>query len=140
MIWLWCALAVGGSPDWGPWQDQWAPVGDVEATLPERSSRGGTFETLYRWYRNLPDKSAGGCPYYPTCSGYFILNVRENGPVLAGLYTWDRFMREYPFMDRADHYPLVMPHGTLRLHDPIPVHRSAVERRRERARVGRKRR
>ncbi|TNE85514.1 MAG: membrane protein insertion efficiency factor YidD [Deltaproteobacteria bacterium] len=134
VIALLLGLALAGEPEWGPWDDHWAPVGEVEAHTTRPARRGGTFETLYRWYRGLPDKGVAGCPYYPTCSGYFILNVRAHGPVLAGLYTWDRFMREYPFMETADHYPLVTPHGTPRLYDPIPVRLSRDERRRRRER------
>ncbi|MCO4745626.1 MAG: membrane protein insertion efficiency factor YidD [Proteobacteria bacterium] len=133
MILLWATLTLGAESDWGPWGDRWAPVGDVEAVERHEHEPAGAFESLYRWYRQLPDKSAGGCPYYPTCSGYFILNVRENGPLLAGLYTWDRLMREYPFMEKADHYPLVTPHGTPRFYDPVPVRLPRDERRRRRA-------
>ena len=131
MIALLVGLAVAAPPEWGPWEKGWASAGPV---VTEREAPAeGLFEAAYRWYRSLPDRGVAGCPYYPTCSGYFILNVREHGPVLAGLFTWDRFMREYPFMETADHYPLVTPHGTPRLYDPVPVRRSRDERRRERA-------
>lgn len=132
IFWL-LATVLAAEPEWGGWSDRWPPPGGVVVaeTAPDRASPG-LLESAYRWYRSLPDRGVAGCPYYPTCSGYFILNVREHGPILAGLFTWDRFMREYPFMEHADHYPLVTPHGTPRLYDPIPVRRTRDERRRER--------
>lgn len=114
-------LLSAQASDWGPWEGRWAPVGEVQATPAPSPPRHGLFEWAYRLYRKASAKdTAGTCPYYPTCSGYAVLSVREHGPLLGGLLTVDRLLREYPGMANADHYPLVTPHATPRLHDPVP--------------------
>jgi len=127
--------SVRAGEDWGPWEDRWAPVGAVEAVPAQPEPRRGLFEQAYRWYRSRSDRNGGGCPYYPTCSAYGVLAVRHNGPVLGAVYTVDRLLREYPFMDRVHHYPLVTPHGIPRLYDPPPRRDERRARRRERRRT-----
>jgi putative component of membrane protein insertase Oxa1/YidC/SpoIIIJ protein YidD len=130
MIALQAAPASASEAEWGPWEQAWAPVGSIEAVPQRKSHRAGLFEAMYRWYRRISSSRDGAvCPYYPTCSGFFILSVRAHGPLLGALYTFDRFTREYPFMERADHYPLVTPHETPRLLDFPPAER---KRKRER--------
>ncbi|MBW2253401.1 MAG: membrane protein insertion efficiency factor YidD [Deltaproteobacteria bacterium] len=105
----------------------------LEATPAKPPARRGAFEALYRSYRRATRRQAKAtCPYYPTCSAYFILSVREHGPLLGAMYTTDRLLREYPWMELADHYPLVMPHETPRLHDPVPPRRDRRYRKRVR--------
>lgn len=119
MIWaLWASLALGDP--WGPWQGAWPPVEGVDARPAPPPARAGFFERAYRFYRRYSDKNGGGCPYYPTCSAYGILAVRDHGPFVGALIASDRLMREYPWMDHAHHYPLVTPHGVPRLYDPVP--------------------
>lgn len=109
---------------WGPWQDEWAPYDDVKAAAPAAAPRSGLFESLYRFYRQrVSSRDGARCPYYPTCSGYAITAIRTHGPLVGSLYTVDRLLREYPGMDHVDHYPLVTPHDTPRLYDPVPVPR-----------------
>jgi putative component of membrane protein insertase Oxa1/YidC/SpoIIIJ protein YidD len=105
---------------WGPWDERWAPVGGVDAVPAASPPRSGPLEAAYRFYRDRISPSDGPtCPYYPTCSAYAILSVRERGPFVGGLLTIDRLLREYPGMERFDHYPMVMPHETPRLYDPV---------------------
>lgn len=125
LLLLGLATATAAEPSWGPWDGRWAPVGDVEAVPARDASRGGAFEALYRLYRRATrGDTRAGCPYYPTCSAYFILSVREHGPFLGAMLTTDRLLREYPGMENADHYPLVTPHDRARLYDPVPPGRS----------------
>lgn len=120
------SLAGPGRAEWGPWDQRWAPVGEIEATPARRSPRQGALERAYRWYRKVSETNGGGCPFYPTCSAYGILAVRQHGVVLGALYTIDRLFREYPFMEYAHHYPLVTPHGIPRLYDPVPAPRRSA--------------
>jgi uncharacterized protein len=120
---LWLSVALAAEPEWGPWKDGWAPYADVAASAPAAPARGGTLEALYRWYRGRSDRNGARCPYYPTCSGFGITAVRRYGPVIGGMYTVDRLLREYPGMQHPDHYPLVTPHEIPRLSDPVPARR-----------------
>ena len=123
---LFSCLAIAA--EWEP--DTWAPVSGVEATpVIHKTHHGGAFEWAYRQYRKVSRPTTGSCPFYPTCSGYFIIAVRERGPILAGIYTIDRLVREHPWLTNVDHYPIVMPHETLRLSDPIPSRRRKRDRR-----------
>lgn len=104
-----------------PWP---SPALGVSAEAPAPPARGGLLEVAYRWYRATSRENPDGtCPFYPTCSGYGILAVREHGPVYGVLLAVDRLFREYPRMEVFDHYPIVMPHGTPRLHDPVVMER-----------------
>jgi putative component of membrane protein insertase Oxa1/YidC/SpoIIIJ protein YidD len=121
-------LATLASParadDWGPWNQAWIPVNGVAATAAAPSPRAGIFEVAYRWYRDdISPKNGAKCPFYPTCSSYGIQSVRRFGPLVGSLYTLDRLLREYPGMDKVDHYPLVTPHALPRLSDPVPPRR-----------------
>lgn len=91
--------------------------------VPEEDVRPGLTEALYRWYRLRSDQDGAQCSFYPTCSGYGILAIRQRGAVLGLLLTVDRVLREYPGMEQHDHYPVVTPHQTPRLHDPVPAGR-----------------
>lgn len=113
-------VQIAAAGDWGPWEDRWAPV-SREVQQPVEAPRG-VFEWAYRQYRRASRSGVATCPYYPTCSGYGILAVRAHGPVLGGLYTVDRLLREHPWLPRTgpERYPLVTPHQTPRLLDPVP--------------------
>ena len=109
---------------WGPrdWPD---PAPGVSAAAAPTPLRRGLFEAAYRWYRGQSRDNGANCPYYPTCSGYGILAVRERGVPLGIWLTADRLMREYPQMGKFDHYPIVTPHSRARLYDPVPPRRRA---------------
>jgi putative component of membrane protein insertase Oxa1/YidC/SpoIIIJ protein YidD len=110
--------------DWGPWDERWAPVGAVEATPGPPPPRSGVFERAYRFYRaRISSRDGAKCSFYPTCSGYAILAVREHGPFVGGLYALDRLIyRDNPWR-KPDDYPLVTPHGVVRQYDPVPERR-----------------
>ena len=80
---------------------------------------------MYRRYRERSISDGPRCSFYPTCSAYGILSVRERGAMLGVLLTVDRLLREYPGMEQHDHYPIITPHQTPRLDDPVPPGRRA---------------
>ncbi|MBN2799686.1 MAG: membrane protein insertion efficiency factor YidD [Deltaproteobacteria bacterium] len=119
MILLLAQIALA-QPTWGPWNQAWAPVGEVAGTPQAAPPSTSLVERAYRWYRGVSEHNGGGCPYYPTCSAYGVIAIRKHGLVVGALFTTDRLFREYPWMDHAHHYPLVTPHGFPRLYDPVP--------------------
>lgn len=127
MIRLWFLLALGTAwaGDWEP--RHWPPPAPGVATGPPvTESRQGVVEWAYRWYHHhVSPRDGARCPYYPTCSGYALLAIRERGVLVGTLLTLDRLLREYPWMERFDHYPVVTPHGTPRFLDPVPPRRAS---------------
>lgn len=102
---------------WGPWAGPW--VDDA----PTSPAPAGAVERLWRAYRARSDQDGAVCPYYPTCSGYARQALRTWGLPVGALLTVDRLLREYPRMAQQDHYPVVTPHASPRLHDPVPPRR-----------------
>lgn len=115
-------ISLAGAPDWEP-PDWPSPGLGVSAAAPAPPPRSGLMEAAYRLYRQRSAENGGGCPYYPTCSGYGILAWRSWGLPVGVWLTADRLMREYPGMQKVDHYPIVTPHGIPRLDDPVPARR-----------------
>lgn len=116
MILLVATLALA---DWEP-RDWPSPALGVSAAAPAPAPRQDLLSRAYGWYRKRSDKDGARCPFYPTCSAYGLQAVRTWGvPVGLWLLT-DRFTREYPWMAKADDYPVVTPHRTPRFHDPVP--------------------
>jgi putative component of membrane protein insertase Oxa1/YidC/SpoIIIJ protein YidD len=116
-------LALAHAGQWAP--TDWPPPAGVSAATPEAPPPTGLLESLYRRYRRYSALDGPRCPFYPTCSAYAVGAVRQRGAVLGVLLTVDRLLREHPGMMRHDHYPVVTPHETPRLHDPVPAGRRA---------------
>jgi uncharacterized protein len=131
LLMSWGSALAAPPPEWEPLL--WPPPPGLEGRAawtgpPREAPRGGLVEGAYRWYRRVSVSDGPTCSYYPTCSAYAILAVRERGIAVGSLLALDRLLREYPWMDRVDHYPIVMPHNTPRLADPVPP-RNTRERR-----------
>lgn len=113
---------------WGPWVDRWPPAGDVEAPAPVSAPRRGLIEAAYRFYRTrISSRDGAVCSFYPTCSGYAILAVRERGIWVGGLLTIDRLLYKDNVWSGSADYPIVTPHGVPRLYDPVPPRRAPRE-------------
>lgn len=124
MIALLLGLALAAPPGAPsqPWEPRiWpAPAPGVASGPVEPPPRPGALEAAFRWYRARSKENGAVCPFYPTCSGYGIGAYREWGLPVAAWLTIDRLLREYPWMAKADDYPVVTPHRTPRFHDPVP--------------------
>ncbi len=123
---LWTALAccLSASADRGWEPDRWpAPAPGVYTGPPESSQSAGLLARLYRWYRVRSDKDGAMCAFYPTCSGYGYVAVQEWGLWGGSVLVIDRLLREHPNVAFLGHYPIVTPHDTPRLLDPVPQRR-----------------
>ncbi|MDG1480460.1 MAG: membrane protein insertion efficiency factor YidD [Myxococcota bacterium] len=115
-------LALAQAAEWAP--TAWpAPAPGVSTAEVVDAPPKGLLERLYRQYRMRSEQDGAQCAFYPTCSAYGILAVREHGVPLGGLLTVDRLLREHPGM--VSHYPVVTPHQTPRWNDPVPAGRRA---------------
>lgn len=113
-------LLSSASAGWEPasWPPPAPGVSAAPAPAPQDQSLLGI---LYHWYHvHVSSQDGARCPYYPTCSAYGLTAWRTRGPVVGSMLVVDRLLREYPWMDHFHHYPVITPHGTPRLHDPVP--------------------
>ena len=111
-------IALAQAAEWAP--AEWAaPAPGVSTAVVGAAPTAGLLERLYRRYRKRSEQDGAQCPFYPTCSAYGILAVREHGAALGVLLTVDRLLREHPGM--VTHYPVVTPHQTPRFNDPVPA-------------------
>ena len=56
------------------------------------------------------------CPFYPTCSAFFVQSVKETNLLKGFLMFADRFTRDTNMFKRYPHYPM---YKTGRLFDPV---------------------
>ncbi|MBN1301572.1 MAG: membrane protein insertion efficiency factor YidD [Melioribacteraceae bacterium] len=64
----------------------------------------------------ISDLDGDNCPFYPTCSQFFIQSVEETNLVKGALMFADRFTRDTNIFKRYPYYPL---HKSGRLYDPV---------------------
>ncbi len=69
------------------------------------------------FYKNfVSDLDGDNCPFYPSCSNFFIEAVRETNFFQGSLLFADRFMRDMNFFKYYNHYPI---HSSGRFYDPV---------------------
>ena len=110
-----------------PWEPtHWPPpTPGVYTGSPQAREQPGFAAILYDFYHNrISGRDGARCPYYPTCSAYGLQSIQRRGWIVGTLLVTDRLLREYPWMQRFDHYPFITPHDTPRLYDPVPPRRS----------------
>jgi len=62
-----------------------------------------TFIMAYWFF--ISDVDGDNCPFYPSCSGFFIESVMETNLVQGTLMFFDRFTRDMNFVNRSQKYP-----------------------------------
>ncbi|NOX66085.1 MAG: membrane protein insertion efficiency factor YidD [Chlorobi bacterium] len=63
----------------------------------------------------ISDVDGDNCPFYPTCSSFFVRSIKETNIFQGTLMFADRFTRDSNLFKRRDHYPV---HYSGRLYDP----------------------
>ncbi len=118
LLTLMCQMAIAA--DWEP--ARWPPPEPgVYTGPPETPQEQGLLNRMYHWYHErISSRDGARCPYYPTCSAYALLAYRTHGAIVGTMLVADRFLREYPWMHKFRHYPIVTPHGVPRFYDPVP--------------------
>jgi putative component of membrane protein insertase Oxa1/YidC/SpoIIIJ protein YidD len=71
------------------------------------------FILLYRFV--ISDQDGDNCPFYPSCSHFYVEAVKETNIVTGTLMFGDRFTRDMNFIDRKGRYPFTV---NKRFYDP----------------------
>jgi len=64
----------------------------------------------------ISDLDGDNCPFYPTCSSFFVESVSETNFIKGTLMFADRFTRDSNLFKTHEHYPV---HISGRLFDPV---------------------
>ena len=64
----------------------------------------------------ISDLDGDNCPFYPTCSNFFVASVTETNIIKGSLMFADRFTRDTNLFKSSEHYAR---HSSGRLYDPI---------------------
>jgi putative component of membrane protein insertase Oxa1/YidC/SpoIIIJ protein YidD len=62
------------------------------------------------------DLDGDNCPFYPSCSRFFVQSVKETNIFQGTLMFADRFTRDTNIFKRKTHYPV---HASGKLYDPV---------------------
>ena len=106
--------------DWNRWEKA-----EVDYSLTTKGDDGNSHQrntssilgTLKRGYSFFISNLDGdNCPFYPTCSTFFVESVSETNILKGTLMFADRFTRDSNLFKSHEHYPT---HISGRLYDPI---------------------
>ena len=64
----------------------------------------------------ISDVDGDNCPFYPSCSNFFVKAVKEEGLFKGILMFADRFTRDMNILKSSNQYPL---HASGRFYDPV---------------------
>ncbi|HSL88467.1 MAG TPA: membrane protein insertion efficiency factor YidD [Ignavibacteriaceae bacterium] len=67
----------------------------------------------------ISDLDGDNCPFYPSCSAFFVDAVEETNIVTGTLMFFDRFTRDASVIGRQNRYPK---HKSGRLYDPANLY------------------
>ncbi|MFZ2324754.1 MAG: membrane protein insertion efficiency factor YidD [Ignavibacteriaceae bacterium] len=64
----------------------------------------------------ISDVDGANCPFYPSCSRFFLESVKQTNFVQGTLMFFDRFTRDTNIVDRQKHYAF---YDSQHLYDPV---------------------
>lgn len=68
------------------------------------------------YYLLVSNYDGDNCPFYPSCSFFFVESVKQTNIFQGALMFADRFMRDTNIFKRSGFYPV---HNSGRLYDPV---------------------
>lgn len=107
--------------DWVKWGAKEVSYTIDDYVRPENTAVNQTFTlTVVSFFRNLyglfiSDLDGDNCPFYPSCSNFFVQSVEEAGLIKGSLMFFDRFLRDLNLLKGKNHYPL---YTTGKFYDP----------------------
>jgi putative component of membrane protein insertase Oxa1/YidC/SpoIIIJ protein YidD len=84
------------------------PITHLHEYTIDKSSFGMTILSSFRniYYFFISDLDGDNCPFYPSCSAFFIQSVKETNILNGGLMFADRFTRDLNLLKGMNHYPI----------------------------------
>jgi len=67
----------------------------------------------------ISDVDGANCPFYPSCSRFFLQSVKETNIAQGALMFFDRFTRDTNFLNRQFHYPY---YDGQHFYDPVALY------------------
>ena len=67
----------------------------------------------------VSDVDGANCPFYPSCSKFFLESVNTTNIVQGTLMFFDRFTRDTNFINRQKHYPF---YDRQHFYDPVNLY------------------
>ncbi|MFC2135693.1 membrane protein insertion efficiency factor YidD [Bacteroidota bacterium] len=119
---LFSAGLLSAQTDWVKWE---AVETSYEMPVPAKRnfqidlSNFGTMilTGMVKFYHTaVSDMDGDNCPFYPSCSEFFVQSVKKTDIFLGTLMFVDRFTRDANFFKSRTQYPL---HSSGKLYDPI---------------------
>lgn len=95
--------------DWVKWEAKQISYEQRRAVIPSSSANGlGTklasgLQKVYKFF--ISDLDGDNCPFYPSCSTFFVESVNEAGLIKGSLMFADRFIRDLNFFKGSNDYP-----------------------------------
>ncbi|MBU1097360.1 MAG: membrane protein insertion efficiency factor YidD [Bacteroidetes bacterium] len=111
-----------GQNDWNKWgkaeNNYQLPVQHKNKNTISRKNIGllilTSLNTTYSFF--ISELDGDNCPFYPSCSAFFIESVEETNLIKGFLMFGDRFTRDTNIFKRLPYYPL---HISGKLYDPV---------------------
>lgn len=112
---------VSAQADWVKWEkadiDYEIPVNPKYSNSIDDSGVGSLvlsgLQTSYSFL--ISDVDGDNCPFYPTCSSFYVHSIKETNIFKGTLMFADRFTRDSNLFKRKTHYPI---HSSGRYYDP----------------------
>ncbi len=107
-----CACSLSAQSDWAKWEAKQIPY-EIPASHQQEykidsSDLGMTLisfaHNTYNFF--VSDLDGDNCPFYPSCSSFFVLSVKETNIILGTLMFADRFTRDLNFFKGMNRYPI----------------------------------
>lgn len=112
---------VSAQTDWVKWEkadvDYEIPVNPKHSNSIDDSGAGSIvlfgLQTSYSFL--ISDVDGDNCPFYPTCSSFYVHSIKETNIFKGTLMFADRFTRDSNLFKGKTHYPI---HSSGRYYDP----------------------
>jgi putative component of membrane protein insertase Oxa1/YidC/SpoIIIJ protein YidD len=105
--------------DWAKWEkkDYNFQIHENNSGTVDTSSGSSILSVAKKTYSSLiSDLDGDNCPFYPTCSSFFVESVNRTNILKGTLMFADRFTRDSNLFKSREHYPNHI-HG--KLYDPV---------------------